>query len=471
MSINMQLIKICVSIVIAATLGACGGADFGFSVGLRVGSGRNVAPVADAGPDQIVTLQATPVLLDGRASRDADGDVLIFRWELISSPLGSSAFLSGGASATPSLRSVDFEGVYVVSLVVNDGLDASDADTAVITVVPKVQNIVLLIGDGMGFEQVRAAGMYANGSAGSLSFESFPYQGSVSTLSVLGGTTDSAAAATAMATGDKVDNGVISQQIPGDGSDLETILETAKGLGASTGLVTTTTISYSTPASFAAHEGSRNNFQEIVSDYLTASQPDVLLGGAQFIDPLTAEAAGYTVVENSNQLVSLHTETESRLWGQFGETHMPYEWDGLGIFPHLSGLTQAALAILDNDPDGFFLMVEGGRIDNAGHDNHLQRNVFETLEFSNTAGVVMAWAAGRVDTLVIVTADHETGGLKVVANNGQGNFPEVTWSATIHTAQDVPVYAWGVNAHLLKGMVDNTDIFTTMDGALFGAGR
>jgi len=130
------------------------------------------------------------------------------------------------------------------------------------------KNIILLIGDGMGFEQVKAAGMYLNGKAGTLSFESFPNQAEVTTYSADSSVTDSAAAGTAIATGHKVNNGVISMAYPGDGSELYTLLEYFKERGKSTGLVSTTYMTHATPAVFGAHEPSRNNISEIARDYL-----------------------------------------------------------------------------------------------------------------------------------------------------------------------------------------------------------
>ena len=441
---------------------ACGGGGGGESDS----SIPNTPPISNAGIDQNVATGSS-VSLDGSASSDADGDLLTYHWTITSLPTGSGATLSDQTVVNPAFTA-DLDGNYILSLVVNDGIDNSGADNVVITVVRTSRNIILFIGDGMGFEQVRAAGMFANGNAGSLFFESLPIQGAVKTSNASGGTTDSAAAGTAMAPGFKVDNGVISQHIPGDGLDLETILETAKRLGVSTGLVTTTTISHATPATFGAHEPNRGNYPEIILDYLTSSRPNVLFGGAQYIDPTTAMTAGYTVVENHAELVSLDTDTENMVWGQFGKTQMPYEFDTLGILPHLSESTQVALNILDNDPDGFFLMVEGGRIDHAGHSNDIQRNIFETIEFSKTVQIVSNWATSRDDTLIIVTADHETGGLQILSNNGQDNFPDVTWSTTGHTNQDVPIYAWGVNANLINGTIENIDIFSVMDATLSG---
>lgn len=323
------------------------------------------------------------------------------------------------------------------------------------------RNIIFLIGDGMGFEQVKAAGIYANGEPGTLHFEYFPYQAQVSTYSASSLVTDSAAAATAMATQTKVDNKVISTLIPGDERELYTLLEYFKDQGKKTGLVTTTYIAHATPAAFGAHENIRTNYADIVADYLIQTQADVLFGGARFISSAAAEAADYTVVTNKSELQNLDTETVTRVSGQFGNNNMPFMYDGTGYdtLPDLSEMTSSALAILDDNPEGFFMMVEGGRIDHAGHQNNIARNIFETVELDDTVATVLSWARGRTDTLIILTADHETGGLSVIENNGQGALPDVTWSTGGHTAVDVPVYAIGENAHLVAGTMDNTDFF------------
>jgi alkaline phosphatase len=114
--------------------------------------------------------------------------------------------------------------------------------------------------------------------------------------------------------------------------------------------------------------------------------------------------------------------------GQFGSTNLPYEFEWSGNLPHLSEMTYIALRILDNDPDGFFLMVEGGLIDKASHNYdyspyRLERTVHETVEFDNAVQEAIDWAAGRTDTLILVTADHETGGLVVLVDNGAGKLP------------------------------------------------
>jgi len=324
---------------------------------------------------------------------------------------------------------------------------------------PARTNVVLLIGDGMGFEQVRAAGIWAHGREGTLSFEQLPHQGRVTTQAALGETTDSAAAATAMATGTKVGVGVISVEIPGSGRDLPTVLEHARSMGKSTGLVTTTFIAHATPAAFAAHTVNRGRFEEIVQDYLTGSRPNLLFGGARYMTSDLARAAGYVVVSDLAEMSRLEAQTADFVSGQFGVGNMPYEVDGLGPLPHLSEMTATALAILGRDPEGFFLMVEGGRIDHAGHSNSIERVIGETIEFSNAARVVVDWATGRDDTLIIVTADHETGGLEVQGNNGRMALPTVSWSTTTHTSQQVPVYAWGAHASSVLEISDNTEIY------------
>lgn len=322
------------------------------------------------------------------------------------------------------------------------------------------KNVIILIGDGMGFEQVKAAGMYLHGQPGTLVFEAFPHKGQVTTYSANAAVTDSAAAATAIATGFKVNNDVVSVALPGNGSELQTLLEYFKALGKSTGLVTTTYITHATPACFGAHEASRNSTSAIAGDYLNQSRPNVLFGGGENgMNPATAQAAGYTMVTNAAGMLALDTETATMVSGQFGSTELPYELGWNSTLPHLSQMAETALHILDNDTDGFFLMIEGGLIDWAGHANNIQNNVWETIEFGNAVQKVIDWAAGRTDTLIIVTADHETGGLTVSINHGAGVYPTVSWSTTGHTGVKVPVYAWGANADLISATMDNTGFF------------
>ena len=319
-----------------------------------------------------------------------------------------------------------------------------------------VHNVILCIGDGMGPDHVKAARCFAGTN---LIFETFPYRSRVTTAAAGGALTDSAAAATALATGHKVDDGVLSLAIPGDSRELETLLEYFSKLGKSTGLVTTSYLTDATPAGFGAHEPSRNNYAGIALDYFGQTRPNVLFGGGgSGMAVASVQVAGYRVATNAASLAALGGGADDHVAGVFGAGSLPYVYDGLGGMPSLSQMTEAALGVLEKDPDGFFLMVEGGRIDHASHANDLPRCVAETVAFDAAMRTLVTWAQGRTDTLIVVTADHETGGLTVLKDNGAGVLPDVEWGTGGHTFTPVPVYGLGVNAWLVTQTVDNVDL-------------
>jgi alkaline phosphatase len=352
-----------------------------------------------------------------------------------------------------------------------------------------VKNVVLMIGDGMGFEQVKAASLYAYGKEKKLPFEKY-YRGEVTTHSANSylqddHATDSAAAATAMATGQKVNDEVVSQKA---GKPIQTIIEHSQKIGKAAGLVTTKFLTDATPAAFAAHTRDRDYYWEIADDYLNQTRPNILFGAYLASGKGMTEAksvrAGYTVVKTRQEMSSIVSTMEQNpqkeffIAGLFSPEEMPWEYDyyypsknllsqiiknfipSYDTIPHLSEMTAAALNMLDNDANGFFLMVEGGKIDEAEHDNLIRFSVFETLEFANAFQVVLDWAGSRDDTLIIVTADHECGGLVVKKNRRKGFMPEVLWSSEDHTGANVPIYAVGVGAREFVGVIDNTQIFT-----------
>ena len=352
-----------------------------------------------------------------------------------------------------------------------------------------VKNVVLMIGDGMGFEQVKAASMYAYGDEKKLLFEKY-YRGEVTTHSANSyrqddHATDSAAAGTAIATGQKVNDEVVSQK---SRKPIQTILEHLQKLGKATGLVTTKYLTDATPAAFAAHTRDRDYYSDIANDYLNQTRPNILFGAylasGKGMTEAKAANAGYTVIKTREQMkhiveaVDQNSIEEVLIAGLFSPDAMPWEYNyyypdknplsqlfkrsmpSYDTIPHLSEMTEAALSILDNDPNGFFLMVEGARIDSAGHDNLIEFNVFETLEFTNAFQVVLNWAENRHDTLIIVTADHECGGLVVIKNRGKGFMPEVFWGSEDHTGANVPIYTVGEGAREFVGVIDNTEIFT-----------
>ena len=317
------------------------------------------------------------------------------------------------------------------------------------------RNIILFVGDGMGFEHVKA-GRYFAGT--NMVFETFPHQGQMTHWAAGGGTTDSAASGTAMATGRKVSSGVISVARPGDDSELLTVLEYQQSLGRRAGLITTSSITDATPAAFGAHEISRGSRTQIGIDYFTQTRPNVLLGAAFGISTQQATTAGYTVVTDRNQLLAVDADAVTHLSGQFGGTDMPLMINGLGNKPHMTNMTAVALALLAVETNGFFLLVENEHIDTLGHANSIAPLVHEVIALSDAVRTALDWATNRTDTLILVTADHETGGLTVTNDNGPGVVPGADWLTTGHTQTPVPLYAWGADAAAIAQVSDNTHI-------------
>lgn len=332
------------------------------------------------------------------------------------------------------------------------------------------KNIILLVGDGMGISQVTLAHLAVGNTGGQLAMETMKYGGFVKPFSVgVDGrrnvVTDSAAASTAMATGHKTRNGMLG--VLPDGKPVRSILLEAQRQGRSTGLVTTVTITHATPAGFAVNVSSRGSEADIAVQYLER-KVDVLLGGGEaFFLPQNAEgskrldnrdllaearSAGYVVARTREELLSARGP---RLLGLFHLSHMACEPPE----PSLAEMTRKALDVLSQNRKGFFVMVEGGQIDFAGHANNAAANLKHTLDFDAAVAVALDFARKRGDTLVIVTADHETGGQVIVgpAANSTSDH-SVLWASKDHTGTMVPILAEGPGAELFTGFLDNTDI-------------
>ncbi len=384
------------------------------------------------------------------------------------------------------------------------------------------KNVILLIGDGMGFPQLGAARVaLANWNLSSyagteLNMDNMDQTGYVTTFSANSFVTDSAPAATAMATGNKTNNGVIGQdataiQYIKDGRNLTTILELAEKAGLSTGLITTTRITHATPAAFYAHVDNRDNESEI-ADQLLESDVDVVLGGglSYFVGKNETDPVGgkskrgdnrnlidefmskeYVFVYNGTAFQDVDANKTEKLLGLFETSHMQYELERLASTekdPSLANMTEKAIAILSKNPKGFFLMVEGGRIDHASHARDLNNTTMDTLAFDNAVRTALDFAGKSNDTLVIVTADHETGGLILQPENldkyEAGGLKPIFASGTTktpgprydfitemeeatHTAVDVPIMASGPEAEKVsQGKMDNTEIFVLMKKVL-----
>ena len=318
------------------------------------------------------------------------------------------------------------------------------------------RNVVLLIGDGMGPEHERAASLFMHGEANGLRMHSAPVRTMITTHAADASITDSAASAAAFATGHKVNYEVVSLH-PETGEPLPTVLEELSAAGFETGLVTTSRISHATPAAFAAHAPSRYDEHEIWEQMLQTRPTLLFGGGTPGLTPDRLAEAGYQVSGSADEMLALDPAADQ--WSMIhGRDHIPYVLDGLGDSPSLPLMTQRALALLEDAEQGFFLMIEGARIDHASHDNDFERMIPELLAFDESLGVVLDWAAERNDTLVLLTADHECGGLSIIDESRQGQLSRVDWSTTGHTGVPVNLYAWGPYASEAAELGDNTEV-------------
>lgn len=334
----------------------------------------------------------------------------------------------------------------------------------IIQVEEKPQSIILIIGDGLGVSQLTAA---ITVSGTQLHTADMPVVGLSKTSSADRYLTDSGAGGTAIATGVKTRNGMIGMHP--DSTVVETIVEIAKRNGLATGVISTSTITHATPASFVAHNISRNNYEEIATDF-TAGKIDLFMGGGLNNFTLRKDSAdltvklkemGYSVVTNPDELVNI---TSGKLAGLFYPGHMPKASEGRSI--SLSLMTRKALEILSKNEKGFFLMIESSMIDWAGHDGDTEYNVSETLDMDEAVGEALDFASKNGNTLVIVTSDHETGGMALTGGNLHERKVSATFATTGHTATMVPVFSSGPGANKFGGVMENTEIFERMIMAL-----
>lgn len=323
----------------------------------------------------------------------------------------------------------------------------------------ELRNIVLLIGDGLGVSQISAA---ATANHNKLFMEQLPVVGLNKTYSASAYITDSGAAGTAIATGHKTKNQSIG--VNADGQPVQSILELAEANGYATGLVSTSKITHATPAAFIAHEKDRNSYEAIAADFLD-TDIEVFIGGGEgdfaarkdgqnLVE--TLQARDYTIACSIEQVQNSKGE---KLAGLLNEGHLPrYSERGEMLVP----ATEKALEMLSANKKGFFLMVEASQIDWGGHENSARYVIEETLDFDRAVGKALEFAVKDGHTLVIVTSDHETGGMSVV--NGNFDNGEVTsrFSTGNHSGAMVPVFAFGPKSQLFQGVYENTDIFKKM---------
>jgi alkaline phosphatase len=394
---------------------------------------------------------------------------------------------------------------------------------------PAVKNIIIMIGDGMGYNHYQAASLFLYDELEGQPYNAFPVRVAVSTYAAGGGydpqafwadfasagqgATDSAAAATALATGSKTFRYGIGVDV--QRRRLRNIVEAAEESGRSTGVVTTVPISHATPAGFVAHNPTRKNYQEIAREMIFESGLEVLMGsghpwydhnGKKRAEPASFRSIGgkttwdalrqgtsggdcdgdgspdpWFLIEDRRDFQKLAKgQTPKRVIGiarvsrtlQQGRgdspeesayaSDQPFAVPFIETVPTLPEMTRGALNVLDEDPDGFFLMVEGGAIDWASHANQSGRMIEEQIDFDHAVAAVISWVETHSnwdETLLIVTADHECGFLNGPGRPDQANSltgkglmkqPGMQWQSEDHTNFLVPLFAKGAGAESFR---------------------
>ena len=361
----------------------------------------------------------------------------------------------------------------------------------------KAKNVIFVVPDGMGLSYVTATRIFKNGPDGArLAFETLPVIGYQSTHSKNSTVTDSAAAAAAWACGEKFNNGEISchdDDYNGtcDSEPVPTLLDLAISKRKSTALVATSAITHATPASYGANVHNRKCEEEIARQYL-ARKIDVLLGGGfdgnrgscvipasgDFPAGLHAEYAdaGYAVVFTEEEMNAALKAGAEKILGQFtkggGKTPETYRVDdAYGPYPEseptLPEMTAAALDIVEKNRKGFFMVIEGSQIDWAGHANNADYQLGEMLAFDEAVEVVLDWVNAKrkrkKQTLIVVVADHETGGHAIDGPYGAlsepGDIVEAGWTSGSHSAVDTVIWAQGPGSKAFGQALDNTDLY------------
>lgn len=323
------------------------------------------------------------------------------------------------------------------------------------------KNVILLIGDGMGVSQIYG-GMIANGNF--LQLERFKQLGFSKTYSFDNIITDSGAGATALSIGQKTYNNAIG--VAADTLAHETVLESAALAGKATGIIATSSVTHATPASFVAHVPHRELHEDIAWQLIHSPVNLFIGGGRKHFNARNdgrdligeAQQRGFFMVDNEQAMLELPAGVRfgALLW----EDAAPQKNKGRDdILPRA---TTFALERLSTDSNGFFLMVEGSQIDWGGHANETDYIVQEMIDFDRAIGLALDFAEKDGETLVIVTADHETGGFALAGGDFAKGTVKGAFTSTKHTAVMVPVFAYGPGAEWFTGIQENIDLYKHM---------
>ncbi len=325
-------------------------------------------------------------------------------------------------------------------------------------------NVILLIGDGMGLSEISASFFYNPSES---TFNLFRKIGLIKTSSSKQKVTDSAAGATAFSCGQKTYNGAVG--IANDSTELENLVEILSNKGYNTAVVSTSSITHATPASFYAHVPSRRMQYEI-AEQLVTSDVDFFAGGG--LKWFTNREDGRNLIDEMGEegfIINPEKEyvyhnNDKKFGFLLAEDGMPSMLQNRGDF--LPEFTNLALQYLSGADNNFFLVVEGSQIDWGGHDNNAKYLISEMIDFDNTVKVAMDYAMSNDNTLVIVLADHETGGFALAMKDGDYSEIDPVFATTGHTATLMPVFAYGPSEETFEGIYENNEIFNKIIAAV-----
>lgn len=319
-----------------------------------------------------------------------------------------------------------------------------------------VKNVILMIGDGMSLMHVYSAWAANHGK---LYLENCETTGLSKTYCANRLITDSGAGGTAMAIGKKTNYHSVG--VDADGNPQPSLITLAKKKGLSAGVAVTCRLWDATPADFCCHNVDRDQEDEIIADYVNCDADYVVGGGAKKFENRKdgrnifkeLEQKGYQVARSWEECQKLKSGKIFAVTDSV-DTPLPAERGDRLAQSALKGIE-----LLNQNPKGFFMMIEGSQLDDYGHFNDLNLLMQETHDFDRTIGQVLKWAAKDGETLVVITADHETGGLTLVGGDKDKGEIKCKFSTTDHSGVMVPVYAFGPGSELFTGIYENTDIF------------
>lgn len=319
----------------------------------------------------------------------------------------------------------------------------------------KVKNVILMIGDGMSLMDVYSAW---TANRGHLWLENAQYTGLSKTYCTNKLITDSGAGGTALATGHKTSYHSVG--VDSDGKPLQSLCKLAQAKKKSAGIAVTCRLWDATPADFCCHNADRDKEQDITADYVKCGIDYAFGGGAKYFEHRDDGRNLFKELEKEGYHISRSWE-DLQSWKSGKVFAVPYDVDTPVPAERGDLLARASLKginLLNQNKNGFFMMVEGSQLDDYGHFNDLGMLMQEIHDFDRTVGEVMKWAAQDGETLVVVTADHETGGLTLIDGDLQQGKIVCKFSTNEHSGVMVPIYAFGPGSENFTGIMENADI-------------